>query len=54
MLVAEPQLLTEAEVAQDQAVATAVVAALVAAGRRLLAEPALQDRYTPGWLDGVR
>jgi len=53
MLVAEPQLLTEAELAEDQAVATAVVAALVAAGRRLLAEPALQDRYTPGWLDGV-
>jgi hypothetical protein len=53
MLVAEPQLLTEAELAEDQAVATAVVAALVASGRQLLADPALQNRYTPGWLDGV-
>lgn len=53
MLVAEPQLLTEAELEEDQAVATAVVAALVASGRALLADPALQNRYTPGWLDGV-
>lgn len=49
----EPQLLTEAELADDQAVASAVVATLVAAGRQLLADPALQNRYTPGWLDGV-
>ena len=53
MLVAEPQLLTEAELADDQSVASAVVATLVAAGRQLLADPALQNRYTPGWLDGV-
>ncbi len=53
MTVAEPQLLTEAELAEDQAVATAVVATLVAAGRALLADQALQNRYTPGWLDGV-
>ena len=53
MLVAEPQLLTESELAEDQAVATAVVATLVAAGRQLLADPVLQNRYTPGWLDGV-
>ena len=48
MLVAEPQLLTESELAEDQAVATAVVATLVAAGRQLLADPVLQNRYTPG------
>ncbi|MCB0899898.1 MAG: hypothetical protein KDC40_13870 [Actinobacteria bacterium] len=53
MLVAEPQVLTEAEVVEDQAVASAVVAALVASGRALLADPSLQNRYTPGWLDGV-
>lgn len=53
MLVAEPQLLTETELAEDQTVASAVVSTLVAAGRQLLADPALQNRYTPGWLDGV-
>jgi hypothetical protein len=53
MLVAEPNLVTESELAEDQKVAAAVVGALVAAGRRLLAEPALQQRYIPGWLDGV-
>jgi hypothetical protein len=53
MVVAEPSFVTEAEVAADQAAAGAVVAALVAAGQRLLAEPQLQDRYVRGWLDGV-
>lgn len=51
--VAEPQILTASDVADDQAAATAVTGALFAAGTQLLSDPVLQERYIPGWLDGV-
>lgn len=51
--VAEPSFVTEAQVAADQKAAQAVVAALVAAGGLLFDDVALQNRYVPGWLDGV-
>lgn len=53
MVVAEPVFMSEAELQQDQAVATAVVESLVAAGRLCLAEPDVAARYVAGWLDGV-
>lgn len=53
MAVAEPSFVTQRQVAQDQQVCAAVVAALVASGERVLADKALQERYVPGWLDGV-
>lgn len=53
MLVAEPSLITAQQLEADRLSASAVVAALVAAGQRLLDDPVLQNRYIPGWLDGV-
>lgn len=53
LLVAEPSFVTEAQMAEDQAVARAVVDCLVAAGQACLADSALSQRYVAGWLDGV-
>lgn len=51
--VAEPSFVTESQVAADQRAAQVVIAALVAAGGLLVDDVALQNRYIPGWLDGV-
>ena len=53
MAVAEPSFVTRAQLDEDQRVCAAVVSALVAAGGTVLADQALQQRYIPGWLDGV-
>lgn len=53
MVVAEPSFVTEQELAQDKAVAAAVIETLTAAGRMCLEDPALADRYVAGWLQGV-
>lgn len=47
--VARPNFATAASIAADQEVLSAVADALVSAGRRLLAEPALAERYLGDW-----
>ena len=47
LTVAEPVFLTESQKAGDQACVGAVLAALVAAGEQVLADPALRSRFTP-------
>lgn len=51
--VAEPTFMTEAMLAEDQAVVDAVLSALVAAGERILDDEDWRGRYLAGWFDTI-